>query len=161
MDAENTHQVFDWLWTSGQISAKDIEQLSALGIEVVVNLAPPTSANALPGEAERVTRHGMTYIQIPVPWENPELSQLDQFFGIMRLCENRKVWVHCARNFRVSAFIYLYRRLCRGESGETASQPMQKVWAPNDVWQTFISQALDLHSTSSLKTDGFEEGDAH
>jgi hypothetical protein len=27
MDAENTYQVFDWLWTSGQLSARDIEQL--------------------------------------------------------------------------------------------------------------------------------------
>jgi len=48
MDAENTYQVFDWLWTSGQLSARDIEQLPALGIEAVVNLALPTSTNALP-----------------------------------------------------------------------------------------------------------------
>ncbi len=42
MDAENTHQVFDWLWTSGQLSEKDIAGLTALGIEAVINLALPT-----------------------------------------------------------------------------------------------------------------------
>ena len=90
MDAENTHQVFDWLWTSGQLSARDVEQLPALGIEAVVNLALPTSTNALPGEAELITRQGIVYVQIPVLWEKPELSQLDQFFGVLSLYEGRR-----------------------------------------------------------------------
>jgi len=72
MDAENTHQVFDWLWSSGQLSGQDIRRLPALGIEVVVNLALPTSSNALPGEAELVTREGLAYVQIPVEWEHPQ-----------------------------------------------------------------------------------------
>lgn len=79
MDAENTHQVFDWLRTSGWLSARDIEQLPALGIEVVINLALPTSSNALPGEAEFIAQQGMTYIQIPVLWERSELAQLERF----------------------------------------------------------------------------------
>lgn len=123
MDAENTHQVFDWLWSSGQLSERDVEGLSALGIDVVVNLALPTSSNALPGEAEFITRQRIAYVQIPVLWEKPELIQLEQFFGILRAFEGRKIWVHCAKNMRVSAFIYLYRRLCRGEGEEAASQP--------------------------------------
>ena len=60
MDAENTHQVYDWLWTSGQLSQRDIASRPALGIEAVVNLALPASSNALPGEAERVTGLGLT-----------------------------------------------------------------------------------------------------
>ena len=71
MDAENTHKVFDWLWSSGQLSARDIDELPGLEIEAVVNLALPTSSNALPGEAERVTGLGMTYVHIPVVWERP------------------------------------------------------------------------------------------
>ena len=82
MDAENTHQVFDWLWTSGQLSERDIDRLPALGIGAVINLALPTSSNALPGEAELVSRQGITYVQIPVEWERPELHQLQQFFSI-------------------------------------------------------------------------------
>src|SRR5690242_12307824 len=70
MDAENTHQVFDWLWSSGQLSERDILALPALGIEAVINLALPTSSNALPGEAELITRQGIAYVQIPVIWEN-------------------------------------------------------------------------------------------
>jgi hypothetical protein len=52
MEAENTYQVFDWLWTSGQLSKKDIAYLPALGIEAVINLAHLTSSNTLLGEAD-------------------------------------------------------------------------------------------------------------
>jgi protein tyrosine phosphatase (PTP) superfamily phosphohydrolase (DUF442 family) len=146
MDAENTHQVFDWLWSSGQLSENDIASLPALGIEVVINLALPTSSNALLGEADFVTRNGIAYIHIPVEWERPELHQLVQFFDILKTFEGRKVWVHCAKNMRVSVFIYLYRRLRLAESEEASTHPMQKVWIPNDTWQAFIRNALNQTS---------------
>jgi protein tyrosine phosphatase (PTP) superfamily phosphohydrolase (DUF442 family) len=146
MDAENTHQVFDWLWSSGQLSESDIASLPTLGIQVVINLALPTSSNALLGEAEFVTRTGITYIHIPVEWEQPAHHQLVQFFDILKASEGRKVWVHCAKNMRVSAFIYLYRRLRLAESEETSVHPMQEIWIPNDTWQTFIRNALNQTS---------------
>lgn len=153
MDAENTHQVFDWLWTSGQLSEKDIARLPALGIEAVINLALPTSSNALSGEAEFVTREGIAYIQIPVQWEQPELDQLTQFFGVLKAFAGRKVWVHCAKNMRVSAFIYLYRRLCLAESEDVSVHPMQAVWVPNETWQTFIRDALSAYSNPASTPD--------
>jgi protein tyrosine phosphatase (PTP) superfamily phosphohydrolase (DUF442 family) len=145
MDAENTHQVFDWLWTSGQLSERDIELLPGLGIEAVINLALPTSSNALTGEAEFVTRLGITYIQIPVVWEHPELHQLEQFFGALKALSGRKVWVHCAKNMRVSAFIYLYRKLRLSESEEAAVHPMREVWVPNETWRVFIDNAVNSY----------------
>ena len=153
MDAASTHQVFDWLWSSGQLSEKDIARLPALGIEAVINLALPTSSNALPGEAELITRHGIAYIQIPVEWERPELRQLEQFFGALKAFEGHKIWVHCAKNMRVSAFIYLYRRLCLAESEEASVHPMQEVWVPNETWQAFIRNALSVHRDPALKRD--------
>ncbi len=142
MDAVNTHQVFDGLWTSGQLSERDIRQLPALGVEVVVNLAPPTSSNALPGEAEMVTREGMAYVQIPVEWAHPEPEQFAQFVGVLKTFRGRTVWLHCAMNMRVSAFIYLYRRLVLSESEEAASFPMREVWSPDETWQAFIDRVL-------------------
>lgn len=141
-DAENIHQVFDWLWSSGQLSANDITTLPRLGIEVVINLAPPTSSVALPGEAELVTLGNMVYLQIPVSWERPELHQLMQFFGALETFSGCKIWLHCAMNMRASAFIYLYRRLCLGEDEELSAFPMREVWTPNPVWQQFIHDAI-------------------
>lgn len=146
MDAVNTHRVFDWLWTSGQLSERDIARLPALGIGAVINLALPTSSNALPGEAELVTLLGIAYIQIPVEWERPELHELEQFFATLRAFEHRNVWVHCAKNMRVSAFVYLYRKLCLNHSEEDAMYPMREVWVPNETWQAFVRNALSPHS---------------
>ena len=140
MDAENTYQVFDWLWTSGQLSERDIGELPAMEIGAVVNLALPTSSNALAGEAELVTRQGLTYVQIPVEWEHPEQDQFTQFVHALKAFEGRKVWVHCAKNMRVSAFIYLYRKLVLNEDDGTATFPMREIWAPNDIWAAFIDK---------------------
>lgn len=138
MDAENTHQVFDWLWTSGQLSPNDIASLPKLGIDVVVNLALPISSNALAGEAELITRQGIAYVQIPVEWEQPKPEQFRQFVGALGAFSGRKVWVHCAKNMRVSAFIYLYRKLILDEDEAHAAFPMREVWTPNATWQAFI-----------------------
>jgi len=138
MDAENTYQVFDWLWTSGQLSERDIHQLPELGVDVVINIAMPTSSNALPGEAELVTRQGLAYVQIPVVWEAPKPEHFTQFIGILKAFEGENVWVHCAKNMRVSAFIYLYRKLILSESEEAATFPMREIWTPNETWRAFI-----------------------
>jgi protein tyrosine phosphatase (PTP) superfamily phosphohydrolase (DUF442 family) len=153
MDAENTHRVFDWLWTSGQLSERDIAHLPALGIGAVINLALPTSSNALPGEAELVTRLGIAYIQIPVEWERPELHQLEQFFTTLGAFEHRNVWVHCAMNKRVSAFVYLYRKLYLNHSEEDSMHPMREVWIPNEAWQAFIRNALDSRSNPASEPE--------
>lgn len=151
MDAENTHQVFDGLWTSGQLSARDILSLPSRGFEVVVNLAPPSSSNALTGEAELVAGQGMAYIQIPVEWQNPKPEQFVQFAGVLDAFAGRRVWVHCAKNMRVSAFIYLYRRLVLAEPEELACVPMRMVWSPNETWQAFISQVCAAHPARPLQ----------
>jgi protein tyrosine phosphatase (PTP) superfamily phosphohydrolase (DUF442 family) len=149
MDAENTHQVFDWLWSSGQLSEPDILKLPALGVDVVVNLAPPTSSNALPGEAELVTGQGLAYVQIPVEWERPDPEQFVHFVGILETFGGRNIWVHCAKNMRVSAFIYLYRKLVLSEDEESASFPMREVWSPNETWQAFIGHVSLAHPPNS------------
>ncbi len=146
MDAENTHQVFDWLWTSGQLSEGDIAALPGLGVEVVVNLALPTSSNALPGEAERVTGLGLVYVQIPVEWEDPLPAQFEAFVGVLAAFRGRRLWVHCAKNMRVSAFVYLYRRLLLGEEEEAATFPLRAVWTPSPTWQDFMHRITTAYA---------------
>jgi protein tyrosine phosphatase (PTP) superfamily phosphohydrolase (DUF442 family)/GNAT superfamily N-acetyltransferase len=141
-DAESVRAVSEHLWTSGQPSARDIARLPALGIDAVVNLALPTSPNALPGEAEQVTALGLSYVQIPVAWERPTREDLSRFFGVMAALEGRTVWVHCARNMRVSAFVYLYQRLRRGASEAAARFPLQTVWEPDATWRAFMAECL-------------------
>jgi len=151
MDAENIYQVFDWLWSSGQLSENDIRQLPDIGVKAVINLALPSSSNALPQEAQLVTEGGITYIQIPVQWEAPRVEQFAEFVAVLRAYEGQNLWVHCAKNMRVSAFLYLFRKLVLSEREENAMFPMVHVWSPNEVWRAFIERAKRQHANSPFK----------
>jgi len=140
MDAVNTNKVFDWLWTSGQLSEADINELPGLGFDTVINLATPTSSNALRNEAELVTSLHLNYVQIPVEWELPEVDQFFLWTKLMQALDGHKVWVHCIMNMRVSAFIYLYRKFFMNETDERARSLMDKIWTPNDIWQDYIEE---------------------
>lgn len=140
MDAVNTYQVSSRLWSSGQLSVRDIGQLPGLGVAAVVNLALPTSPDALPDEAALVTELGLSYVQIPVVWQAPRPAQFVEFARVMRVYDDRVVWVHCAKNMRVSAFLYLYRKLVLGEDDAAARFPMTAVWEPDPVWRAFIDR---------------------
>lgn len=151
MQAENTYAVFDWLWSSGQLSEHDIQQLPALGIQHVINLAPPTASNALRGEAELISGLGINYLQLPVTWDHPEQEKLQTFIHLLASLQGQKTWVHCAKNMRVSAFIYLFRKLYLAEAEEIAAQPMQSIWQPNEVWAQFIVDAKTAARDGALK----------
>ena len=107
----------------------------------MINLALPTSTNALPDERAVVEAQGMTYYPIPVEWECPTSQDFQQFVTMMTQFAEHKVFVHCAMNMRVSAFVYLYRRL-QGVPQDTAAADLAKIWQPNETWQTFINTVL-------------------
>lgn len=150
MQAENTYKVFEWMWSSGQLSVEDIDELPSLGIKHVINLAVPTSNNALMGEAELISNLGINYIHIPIIWDQPDIEKLQTFIHILTAIHGQKTWVHCAKNMRVSAFIYLYRLLYLKEPDATATFPMSEIWEPNEIWSTFIEDAKAAFHNGSL-----------
>lgn len=130
------------LVTAGQPTEEEFPLLHKAGYEIVVNLALPTSTNALPDERSVVEAAGMTYVPIPVQWETPTLSDLEQFFQVLQTSGDRKIFVHCAMNMRVSAFVYLYRRIYEKTDAAIALADLHRIWEPNPTWQAFIEQAL-------------------
>ena len=52
----------------------------------------------------------MTYIHIPVDFQNPTDQDFEQFCTAMDDLKDVPVHVHCIANYRVSAFFYRYRR---------------------------------------------------
>lgn len=151
MDAINNFQIFDWLWTSGQLSEEDIKRLPELGIETVINLALPTSTNALKNEAELVCNLHMNYFQIPVEWELPEVAQFTLFAELLQKLQGTKTWLHCAMNNRVSVFMYLYRKLIMNENEENAVFPMNEIWTPDKTWREFIDDVCNLYKKPDSK----------
>lgn len=141
----NFLKISDSIATSGQPTKEQFSELKDSEYQVVVNLALPTSANALPGEKEIVEDLGMEYIHIPVVWENPKIEDLDRFFSVMSKNKHKKTFVHCAANMRVSAFMYLYRRLRDRVNEEEAKQDLYQIWQPNATWQQFIERAIEKY----------------
>jgi protein tyrosine phosphatase (PTP) superfamily phosphohydrolase (DUF442 family) len=139
----NFVQISETIATAGQPTEAQLTEIKNAGYQTVVNLALTTSTNALPNEQEIVESQGMHYVHIPVVWEKPTQDNLDRFFEVMHENANRKVFVHCAMNMRVSAFVYLYRRIQEGLTDELARQDLHKVWIPNETWQCFIDWSLD------------------
>lgn len=137
--------------TAGQPTPEQFSAIKDSGYQFVINLALPESMNALPNEKEIVENQGMEYVHIPVVWENPTLENATQFFDVMEAIADKKVFVHCAANMRVSAFMYLYRRLYKGISNEEAKKELHQIWIPNELWQNFIQQVIENYQSSKIK----------
>ncbi len=133
----NYLKISDKIATAGQPSVEQFSHIKEAGYQVVVNLALKDSSNALRNEKEIVEAEGMQYIHIPVIWENPTEDKLQEFIQVMKTNVDQKVFVHCAANKRVSAFIYLYRR-SQDIGDEVAKKDLHQIWIPNETWQQFI-----------------------
>jgi protein tyrosine phosphatase (PTP) superfamily phosphohydrolase (DUF442 family) len=110
----------DRITTSGQPTEPQLEDLHALGIRHIVNLGLHSHEKALPDEAASVSRLGMTYIHIPVDFQNPTDQDFDEFRAVM---EN-----------------YRYRRDVLGMDEGRARADMEDVWHPEGVWAAFVSR---------------------
>ena len=114
------------------------------GYEVLINLALLDSPGALPNEDTLVTALGLQYFHIPVVWESPQPSDLDQFFKTMQRNQSRKVFVHCVLNMRVSVFVFLYRVMVLKENAEKVYQDLLRIWVPDHTWRDFIGLNYQL-----------------
>ncbi len=128
--------------TAGQPNQDQFQSIRDAGFEAVINLALPTSDNAIPNEGSIVTSLGMAYFHIPVDFQAPQAQEFDTFCQLMQSYANRKIFVHCAANMRVSAFILLYRVNFKGVALHDAQTDLQAIWQPNEVWSQFISDNI-------------------
>jgi protein tyrosine phosphatase (PTP) superfamily phosphohydrolase (DUF442 family) len=128
------------LATAGQPSEVELGLIAAAGFERVVNLALHDAEYALDDEAGRVRALGMAYIHLPVAFHAPARADFEQFRRLMRAQAGRRLFLHCAANKRVSAFLGLYRLLELGWSRAQAFALMDTVWTPDETWARFIDQ---------------------
>lgn len=140
----NTIIINDQIATSGQPSPVEFDLIADDGFSTVFNLAMPDSDNALPDEGGFVSEAGMSYIHLPVPFDAPTQEHLTKFIRFMKALDGEKVWVHCALNYRVSAFMYHYQRTVL-KIPEKGCVAMIEEWQPDDVWKTFLQ--LEISET--------------
>jgi uncharacterized protein (TIGR01244 family) len=132
------------LCTSGQPTVAQLHEIAAAGFKAVINLGLHNDPRySLPDEGETVRSLGMGYIHIPVQFSAPTKKDLLEFFAAMNAHDGEKVWVHCAANIRVSAFLCLYRVMVGRWDREEAFAQLYNFWQPDEVWSAFIESALE------------------
>jgi protein tyrosine phosphatase (PTP) superfamily phosphohydrolase (DUF442 family) len=136
----NWHRLDDRITTSGQPTEPQLADIRALGVRHIINLGLHSHEKALPNEAASVSRLGMTYIHIPVDFQNPTDEDFTRFCFAMEQLKEVPVHVHCIANYRVSAFFYRYRRDVLGTDEAQARADMEDVWHPEGVWATFVGR---------------------
>jgi protein tyrosine phosphatase (PTP) superfamily phosphohydrolase (DUF442 family) len=134
----------DNLGTAGQPAENQFSIIRQAGFDTVINLALPTSDNALANEGSIVTALGMSYAHVPVNFKAPTSDDFNAFCGLMKAFEGRRVFVHCAANMRVSAFVFLYRVLHQNVSRSKAECDLRAIWEPDEVWNRFIETQLEI-----------------
>lgn len=141
----NFIKVTDKIATSGQPTHEHLQAARDEGYQAIINLAPNDAENhALQGEQEIIRSLGMEYHHIPVEWGNPHTEQFEEFAGVMQELKDKKVLVHCAANYRVTAFYSLYAMKYQGWTAEQADRLIARVWESrpdyrmDDIWKSFI-----------------------
>jgi protein tyrosine phosphatase (PTP) superfamily phosphohydrolase (DUF442 family) len=128
--------------TSGQPTTEQLAEIAEAGFETVVNLALPTSPGAIADEAELLAAHGVEYVPIPIDFRSPDLPSALRFFETLRARRDRRIFVHCAKNMRVSALMYAYRVAEEGVPPTEARRALLEIWQPDETWARYIERVI-------------------
>jgi protein tyrosine phosphatase (PTP) superfamily phosphohydrolase (DUF442 family) len=134
----NWRRLDDRITTSGQPTEPQLAEIQALGVRHIINLG--LHSHEKPCRMRRQASAGMTYIRIPVDFQNPTDGDFEQFCSAMERSKEVPVHVHCIANYRVSAFFYRYRRGVPGTDEAEARVDMEQVWQPEGVWVAFVGR---------------------
>jgi len=143
-ELKNYYKISEMLHTSAQPTIDQFSRIKDSDIEIIINLAEINSPDAIENEAEIVYKNSMDYIHIPVDFEKPSDDELKSFFNVMAQQSSKNILVHCAYNWRVSCFVYLYRVLKQDVLEEIAKKDMLNVWQPNETWESFIINSIQM-----------------
>jgi protein tyrosine phosphatase (PTP) superfamily phosphohydrolase (DUF442 family) len=123
-----------------------LKDVASAGYQVVINLGLLDPKYCLPDEAGLVAGLGMEYHHIPVVFTDPKPGDFRRFSDVMASHGTHKIFIHCALNWRVSAFVALYGEVRLGWPRPTANSHMRTFWEPNDVWTKFVQEcrAMDF-----------------
>jgi len=137
----NFRRVSERLTTSGIVPVEQLEQLRDEGYGAVINLKPDIEVELGADEGRIVRDQGVDYVYIPVDFDAPTHADFEAFARAMDLHAERKVHVHCAANYRVTAFYGIYAVAQGRWSKDDADRFVRDVWDPDDfpAWQAFIA----------------------
>jgi protein tyrosine phosphatase (PTP) superfamily phosphohydrolase (DUF442 family) len=151
----NYRAVDERFGTAGQPTEAQLKAAAAEGYKTIINLATLDPRYSLKDEGGVASSLGMKYHHIPVPWDHPSDADFAAFEQAMQSAGEGKTLVHCAANFRATAFYSLYAMKHLGWSLARAEQFRSSIWHDSHfpVWEEFINRTqaaiLDANKTKS------------
>jgi protein tyrosine phosphatase (PTP) superfamily phosphohydrolase (DUF442 family) len=137
-DIKNFLRIDDRVGTAGQPSEDQLREVAAGGYACVVNLGLLDPKYCLPDEAGLAAALGLAYRHIPVKFDAPAPEDFAAFVAAMDTWAGKRVFVHCAANYRVSSFMALYGELRLGWTRAQADAHARALWQPNETWLRFL-----------------------
>jgi protein tyrosine phosphatase (PTP) superfamily phosphohydrolase (DUF442 family) len=128
------------LHSSGQPTVDQLALLRAAGVNTVINIALTDASNSLIKQQQHEDRIildlGMDYIQLPLLWDQPSASQAFSILKFIHFLETQQqtIWIHCAKNMRVSCLMYLYRIYWLNWPIDQAETMLHQIWQPDETW---------------------------
>ena len=147
----NYRKVDERYATGGQPTEDQLKAAAAEGYETVINLATIDPRYSLKDEGGLAASLGMKYRHIPVPWDHPGDGDFAAFEQAMQAAGEGKTLVHCAANFRATAFYSLYAMKHLGWSRTRAEEFRGSIWRGSDfpAWEDFIRRTQSALEQSS------------
>jgi protein tyrosine phosphatase (PTP) superfamily phosphohydrolase (DUF442 family) len=145
--AYNFRAIDEAVSTSGVLSEEQLSLLRASGYEAVINLLPHDSQYAIKNEESIVIGQGVDYFYVPVDFTAPTEQDYAAFVKAMASCQGKKkVLIHCAANYRVSAFYSIYAYEYLGWTASRARVHIESIWRPqeNPPWDQFIARYIPM-----------------
>ncbi len=138
-DIKNFLRLDERIATAGQPTAEQLAEIAAAGYEAVINLGLLDPRYCLPDEAGLVRSLGLDYDHIPVEFDAPRVESFQRFAAAMERVAGKRVFVHCAANFRVTSFVGMWGEATQGWSAERADALARTFWEPNETWRAFVA----------------------
>lgn len=157
-EISNFRQYSNQFASAGQPTQAQLGDLRNAGFQRVIYIAMNDSQSALAGEDRMVKELGMSYVHIPVRYDQPSPEDFEIFATLMR-ASRAKTLLHCQVNYRASVFSFLYRVIYGGVPIKQAKADLNSVWQPEGIWFQFIKTVLGRHDIN-YRCEGCDWGNA-
>ena len=110
------------------LNEAQLSELGQQGYEAVINLLPPDNDYSLPNEQAIVEQQTLSYHNIGVDFSNPTQKNFQDFCSTLSALGHKKILIHCAANYRASAFYSVYAIQKLGWTELRAKLFVESVW---------------------------------
>jgi protein tyrosine phosphatase (PTP) superfamily phosphohydrolase (DUF442 family) len=143
----NYIRINEFFSTSGQPSKEQFEKIKEDGFEVVIDLAPVDYERYSIKDEKSILRNlNLEYIHIPVDFKKPTIEDFEAFEFALMNCNGKKIWIHCAANYRVTVFFSIWAEKNLGWTKQQSKELIDSIWKSDpdwkmgEVWEKFIDE---------------------